>query len=597
MPLRSSTLALFAVVMAGPLLGAQDVSAAAWYLGEISPRALGRGGANIVNPGDPTAMWTNPAAITNSTGLQLQIDGTLVFMTSSFLRDCGPSNDCGPIDVDKDYGDGRTYTVDGSGRTVNEANEFYPAQRKYIGLKETPSSPDGHAVQNQAPFQGIPGMWATLNLDSFGLDGIAVGAAFYAPRAGDYSFGEDEYTRYTLIERDLLEVYYGVTAAYRFQNWIAIGASLQGVSAGVNQRIKMSADLYGSEDPNADIGIHINTLTHFIPSANFGVWSNPLPGFELGASVQLGRSVQASGPLTLESFGPRVQELIDSDTVSIVEDNPTALTAFELPPFYRVGAKYGMQDLADGLFGFELEADFVYEQWSTYDHVFLKTSGIAMQVAGGEPTPLEPVVQPKDWMDAWSARLGGEVSFFDQMFALRSGVYYETDAIPTTTYAVDLLNGQQVGVGVGGSVKLYGVRLDVGYGHVFMFDRTVGDESIVHAETIKQPGGHSEPRTRVAMGQYTTSYDVVSVGLNIAFDEMLGFGVYSAPTLDKIDDSAPLPPAAHDEPAPDEATPAPVHEEPAAVPVEPAPVSDEPAPAESAPSDAAEVTPPAPVEA
>src|SRR5690606_24960723 len=104
---------------------------------------------------------------------------------------------------------------------------------------------------------------------------------------------------------------------------------------------------------------------------------------------------------------------------------------------------------------------------------------------------------------------------------LRSGVYYETDAIPNETYAVDLLNGEQIGVGVGGSVKLWGVRLDVGYGHVFLFDRVIGDESIVHAETIKQPAlGHTEPRTRVAMGRYSTSYDVLSVALNVAFDEM-----------------------------------------------------------------------------
>lgn len=521
-PLLSSAVALTLVLGA-----ATEASAAAWYLGEISTRALGRGGANIVNPGDPTAMWLNPAAITNSTGLQLHLEGAFVFMDASFVRDCGPRNDCGPIDVNRDYGEGRKYVVDGDGRILDPENDFYPAQKQFIGLPGKPSAPDGHAVRNEAPFQAIPGIWATLNLDSFGLDGIAVGASVFAPRAGDYAFGDEEYTRYTLIDRDLIELYYGITAAYRFQNWIAIGASVQGVSAGVDQRIKMSADLYGSEVPTSDIGVHISTMTHFIPSANFGLWSSPLPGLELGASVQLGRSVQAKGPLKLESFGPAVQKLIDAETVKIVEDNPQALTAFELPPVYRAGIKYGMRDLFDGLFGFELELDFVYEQWSTYDHVFIETSGIAMQIGPNDARPLDPIIQPKDWMDAWSVRLGGEVWFLDEMFALRSGLYYETDAIPNETYAVDLMNGQQVGVGVGGSVKLWGVRLDVGYGHMFLFDRVIGDESIVHAETIKQPGGHTEPRTRIAMGRYSTSYNVLSVAVNIAFDDMFGFGVYN----------------------------------------------------------------------
>jgi long-subunit fatty acid transport protein len=540
------------------LLPATEARAAAWYLGEFGPRAIGRGGAIMVNPGDPSAMWLNPAAITNAHGLQLQLDGTLVFMDASFARDCGPGGSCGPIDVERDYGDGRSYRVT-SNRAApsdnpNDPQAFEPTANNLGKFRGPSSFADGRVVQNQAPFQPIPRIWATLNLDTFGLEGVAVGAGIYAPQAGAYAFGEEEYTRYSLISRDVREVYYGFTLAYRYKNWIAVGASLQGVSAGVNQTLKMSADLYGNEDPEYDIGVNINVTQHFIPSANFGVWSMPLPGLELGGSIQLGRSVQASGPVAL-TFGPGVQELINGGTVAIAQNDPRALTAFELPPIYRAGVKYGMQDLWEGLFGFELELNFVYEAWSSYDHIYLATSGIDISTAGNPAEPLPAVVQPKDFKDSFSVRLGGEVDFFKEMLALRSGVYYETDAIPNETYSIELLNGQQVGVGVGASVKLYGVRVDVGYAHVFMFDRTIGNESIVHVESAAPPLFNPEPRTRNAMGAYRTSYDIVSVGLNITFDEMFGIGHYAA--LKPATSELPLDEAPATDPAPaDDVAPA-----------------------------------------
>ncbi|MFZ9887986.1 MAG: OmpP1/FadL family transporter [Myxococcota bacterium] len=467
----------------------------------------------------------NPAALANVKGLQVQLEGTVVFMDASFVRDCGPRDDCGPVAVQRDYGDGRVYRVNGEGRlTPDEENGFYAPTATNMGKYQAPSNVDGHAVTNGALPQGVPSLWASLNLDTFGLDGFAVGAAFYTPRAGDYAFHDDEYTRFTLIDRNLVEAYYSLSAAWRYRQWIAIGASLQGLSAGVEQRTKLSADPTGAELPDYDITVHINTLTHLIPSGNLGVWSSPLPGLELGASVQLGRSVAARGPVQLESFGPAIVELIDAGAVEIVEDNPTALSAFELPPFYRAGAKYLARDLFEGLFDLEVEADFVYEPWSVYDHVYLETTGLSTRLAGGDPTPLAPIVQPKDWQDAFSVRLGGEVTFLDGAVALRSGAYYETDAIPSSTYSVDLMNGEQVGIGLGGSLALYGVRIDLGYGHAFLFDRVVGDESIVHSEAVAQPGGQPEPRTRIAMGRYATSYDVIGLALNLSLDELLGFG-------------------------------------------------------------------------
>lgn len=527
---RRCASALPALLCTSMVLSTTSADAAGYYAFEIGPRSVGRAGANLVNPGDPSALWTNPAAITNVRGLQLKLDGALVNLSGSFRRDCGPNDDCGPQPVTREYAGGRRYEVTSDRAAADDENgPVYTPKAGNLGRLNTPSDfSDGHAANNRADWQPIPGIWAVLNLDTFGIDGAALGFAAYAPYAGDYAFGSDEFTRYSLIDRDLLELYYQATFAYRFQNWIAVGASLQGASAGVRQRVKLSADPYGNENPDYDLAVEINTLQNFIPSANFGLWSNPLPGLELGGSLQLGRSVSAPGSIRILNKGPEIEAFIDSGALTLTEENATATTSFELPAFWRLGAKYGMQNLGDAGIDFEIEGDFVYEQWSSYDHVFIETAGIDFAFGGSEAAPLDPIVQPRDWQDAWSLRLGGELGLFDQMVALRGGVMYETAAVPTSSLNIELLNGEKVGMGLGASVRMWGATLDFGYGHMFVFDRVVGDESIIYAENPVR-SLNPEPRTRVAMGKYTMSYDVVTVGLTFAFDEMFGWQTQAKP--------------------------------------------------------------------
>jgi long-subunit fatty acid transport protein len=589
--------ALLFVVVTAALLLSTRVSAAAYYVGEVGAKSIARGGANLVNPEDPSAAWLNPAAITKASGLQLHVDLNLVWMASSFTRDCGgKDNGCAPLDdVSRSYADGKhKFDIKDRRATFDpDAGAFtsYPAEPGQLGQFNTPSQFDGNtAVTNQAGVQPIPRMYISFNTDSLGLDGFAAGVFVYAPNAGDYDFGSDTPTRYSLVERDLLEVYYGLALGYRFGDWIGVGASLQAVTSGLRQVIALSADQYGNEDPGYDIVAQIEGVQHLIPSAAFGIWSNPLKPLgigdvELGASVQLPRVVKATGPITIQSLGGKLQEeYIDAGLVAIEDKDATATAEFVLPPFYRVGVKYGLDDVTgDGsrFFGFDIEADFVYEQWSTYDHVYLATKGLTADLDGdgpNDPEELDPITQPKDWQDAWSVRLGGTAAFFDKMIQLHGGAFYETSAIPNETYSIELVDGDKLGLGTGVTAKLFGVALTVGYSHIFIADRTVGQESVVFngnsGPSITLPG--TETRTRVAMGKYSAGYDMLNVSLNVGFDEMLGFGVYNRTSAAPIvPEEAP---AATQDAAP---AVAPVDETPppAVVPgTEPAPAVD-PAPA------------------
>ena len=560
--LRSKTHKTLPLCLAGVVgwLMAADAHAAAYYVGEIGARSIARGGANIVNPRDPSAIWLNPAAVTLSTGVQLQLDLNLVQLHSEFIRDCaGLANGCAiPDTIDRTYsreGDAvpRRFFIEGGRRQVGAQDSggiaVNPAEPGRLGNRDQPSRFDGEtAVRNEAGLQPIPRLFATFNTDSVGLDGFGVGVYVYAPSAGDYRFGEGAPTRYTLIDRDLLEVYYGLTAGYRFGDVFAIGGGFQLVTSGLNQNIRLTADTVGNEDENYDVQVRIEGYQHFIPSGNLGIWSNPgkllgIGDLELAASVQLPRYVKATGPIRIEQFGETLQrDFIDSGLASINDDNATATTEFVVAPFYRVGLKYGRDDLlGDGkkTIGFDVEGAFVYEQWSVYDHVLLTTTDLTFSTGGGEPEALPPIIQPKDWQDAFSLRLGGTVALWDRALELHAGGFYETNAIPNSTYSIEVIDGEKIGLGTGISGTWNGVRLDVGYSHIFIFDRVVGTESIVTAGNVEVPppiAAEGELRTRIAMGQYKAGYDMLNIAVTVAFDDLFDFGVHAP-------EAAPLPPA------------------------------------------------------
>ena len=124
-----------------------------------------------------------------------------------------------------------------------------------------------------------------------------------------------------------------------------------------------------------------------------------------------------------------------------------------------------------------------------------------------------------------------------------------------------IVDGDKIGLGAGVSAKLWGTRLDVGYGHIIYFDRTIGQESIVTSGNVVLPppvGAQSEPRTRVAMGRYSASLDELNVAVTIAFDEMFGFGVYAPKAVAALAEPLPAPTPSSTESAPSpEAAPAP----------------------------------------
>lgn len=481
---------------------AGTAQAAGFEQGEMGVRSMARGGAIVVSPGDPSALWLNPGALANVKGLQLQLGVNLTHLQASFERTCGPDDDCGPRAVNRTYGDD-SFVVDPAAR----ADTLPAANTRNLGKRNTGSKLGGGPLVNQGGIQPIPTFAVAYGMQ-FDEHALTVAGGLWAPNNGvtDFSGGNTQTTaRYTVLDRDLVEAFYGVGVGYRFGRWIGVGATLQGVSAGTRHRLAMSADTNAAENPGYDIIAELDVMQHAIPSASFGLWSNPIDGIEFGASVQMPRSVKASGPLSIQ-YNEDLQDLIDSGLVNIAQDNPTATAEFELPLTARAGVKGVFREVA------ELELDVTYEQWSTYKANKISISGVSI---GDNPLP--PVLQPKELRDTFSVRLGGTVKLFDEHVWLNGGTFYETGATPNETAALDMIDGDKVGGGLGVSLNWLGARFDVGYNMIHVFDRTIGDESIVY--NAHQNPLVAEGRTRVAMGTTKANFHTVMLGVNWAFDE------------------------------------------------------------------------------
>ena len=504
-------------------------------VGEVGTAALSRGGAMIVNPRAPSAAFLNPAALAFLKGTQLQLNMNYASLQTNYARNCGNgANGCGPKDVNRDYGN-HTYTQDGNGRSAVDENSdppSYPAQEGYIGQLNTGSDfSDGHSASNRTPGKAIPALFASFSGAYFNVPNLAFAISFAAPNASGADYGADEFTRYSLVKKDLIGGYYGISAAYRIAPWLALGGSLQGQTMGANQTVTISADPLGIENPDYDVSVNVDVIKHGIPKGNLGLWLTPYKGIELGFSYQHGATAELSGPVDV-TLGRELQNL--SDTLSLVEDEGggTAYATMSQPGIARGGLLLNTAKLFDMPLDVDIELDGVYEMWQVVSHVPMRIEGLAMQVGGGEPTPFDPIVIPKDWQNAYSVRLGTEWRLLQKTLALRAGGYYESSAIPSETLTVENIDADKYGVGVGLAYQLGNVNLEVGYQGIRFFERTVDDESIVHNTNVMvEPlAVHDNGATRVAMGTYNAQYHILSVGIT---------GVFGAPEVPATSSSSP----------------------------------------------------------
>ena len=177
-------------------------------------------------------------------------------------------------------------------------------------------------------------------------------------------------TRYSVTGMDSALIFVSAAAAWKYKEWFGLGVSLQYVAV---PYLKYSLDIIApssaSTQNNPDktlndlrVDLDVSDWKNF--SAVIGAWVRPLPYLEFGFAARVVPvNVEATGDLTMSGTENSIYRSAPSVKV------PGRLS-FTYPMDVRLGARY--IHMKDDRELFDIEADFVWEQWSAMDAFRLK---------------------------------------------------------------------------------------------------------------------------------------------------------------------------------------------------------------------------------
>ncbi len=389
--------------------------ASGFYLVDNGAKAMVQGGAFTAQADDGTAMQYNPAGLAKQSGFSFLADVEVLRHDVTFSR-----QDVG-FDVNNPS-------------TVAET----------VSNEKTPFLLPFFAVSYGFPLAGRT---------------LTVGLGLFAPPSqGEYVYPTPDYTkdgnnfvhspkkfapqRYALINTNILIAYPTLSLAYDIHPRFQVGVSAQLTLS----RFKQKQTLYGGdalcpapptpclgdlnpdkqlqENPNYDVTAEIDLPGQVGFTGILGLMARPTDWLSIGASIRPPIPFKATGKLNVE-LSPYFKE------AGATLEGDQATLQMTLPLEIRLGAR------VTPIRNLGVNFDFVYFGWNSVDQFLLTPQNLMLSAApGAEPSPVHAFGLKKNWMPAWSLRLGGTYKIIEYL-SVHAGALYETQAAPTATYSVD----------------------------------------------------------------------------------------------------------------------------------------------------------------
>jgi long-subunit fatty acid transport protein len=475
-------------VLVGALMGAllllapHTARAAGFEYPVQGTHALGRGGAFTVAADDPSAMYWNPSRLS-------LLRGTRLLYNHSFVK--------------RDL-------------TYHRAPQLHGGEWVFWDPAEDET--------------GFFNLGVSLFITSdFGLDDWTFGLGFVGPSAigtsdmpGEVAAGN----RNTFISKDILMAYYTASVAWKYEEWFGIGVSLQYVDL---MSMKYSLVIEGPDSTGGhpkknlwDIRNTLDMADRVGFSALVGAWARPLPWLELGLSARV-------VPIAIDAEGTIHLEGTDNSVLSeATPERVGGAVHFTIPATVQVGARYVHRAGAREVF--DVEVDFVWEQWSVLDayDVEFDEAGVLFEDPD-DPSRVLLEIRPQDfalrrqYQDTYSVRVGGQWNVWPEHLWLRAGGLWESAAVPKGYTLTDFASYDRFGLAFGLSGAWRGIELSFAYAHIFQLPRNVyPDEARVNAIRMNPDfSGEIIDGPVANAGRYDSSYDVISIGLSIHFDALI----------------------------------------------------------------------------
>lgn len=462
-----------------PALAIAAASLAAAGPAAASGFATARFGGEHGNPvtPNPTSIYYNPAAIAETEGYRIFLDGSLALRGASYTHVAAPATS--------------------------------QCARGVTKCGDVPEPPGAEGANNGKGtlFNAVaaPMIGATAKFGDF-----ALGAGFYVPFGGSavwdknekfegnaqYAGPVDGTQRWYAIEGTIRSMYVTLAAAYKIK---PIGLSL-GVSGNL---IRSSIDTIRAKTAMSDNGIDLEGRLEGRSMIDVGGWQG---SFGVGAMVEalpkklwIGASYQARPNV---AGGMKLKGTLRNYLVGSLTDQPVELHQ-DLPDIVRLGVRFAPSDKLElRLFG-------DWTRWSSLDRQCIADEGSPCDVADdGATSALQN--QPRDWNDAFGVRAG--VSFWAiPEVEIFGGVGFDSNAVPDETLEPALMDFNDLSVAAGGKFHIgRHLALALSYTHFIYFARDNAGKSQLDEFQPNSKGPD-------AGGEYTQWIGVINANAEVAF--------------------------------------------------------------------------------
>lgn len=473
------SLALAALCVTG------SANAAGLYFSDRGVRPMGRAGAYVAGVDDLHGIWFNPAGIADA-GDAVLVDFAWLRFTNTYQRRL------------------RIEDADGVMRNV-----------------------DSGEIRGSSSFLPLPTFAASMVLDkekrwtaAIGFLAPYVALASYAERLDN---GQPSPARYTLGSFDGSALGLpGGWLAWKPRDNLRLGVGAFAMIGYFQSTITFSVSpqdrlLGAPEQPEWDAQSQMRVGPMFAPTANGGAIWEPDPHVRLGFSGQLPMVI--SSPATIKVRLPTSAAL---DGASVRGQD--ARVRFVLPGIVRLGIEFrplagdNKQKSLDS--DLRIELAWVHEFWSSHKSIDAQPDGIYLENITGAPksVAMPKISIPRNFVDSDSFRIGGEWIFLagGYRMALRTGLSYETSAVPKAYMSLSSLDFAKTTVSLGGGLFIgKRWRFDAVLAHTFASD-VVTTPQEAKIGRINPLAGNA-PLEPVNGGTYTANANLIGVGINYLY--------------------------------------------------------------------------------